>query len=522
MKPLSPATRRHVLKTMAALAPLGAAAPLALELAAVNSAAAQVAPTGYRALVCIFLFGGNDSHNMVLATDGDTWGRYFAARNTGQDPIALMPPGTAPAAVGSVSPVTGRTVSRQTPEFLGGVLPITPLTANPVPAGTNAAARSFAVHPVLAPMFTAAGNPWDAQRLAVLANVGPLIVPTTKAQYNARSVRLPPNLMSHNDQQSIWMASAAEGARRGWGGLMADTMLAQNGSNAVFTAISAAGNAVFLAGDTVVQYQVTTNSTPAVRITSATGTTLNGSSTAAARLRDIIRDGGGNLFTQDHAGVVRRSMDSADALNNAFTGTAVTAIPAAPAFTNPITGNVETNQLAPQLQTVARLIAAAPALGITRQVFFVSLGGWDNHDTQNTVQPNLLAKVAQGMAYFDGLLANIGGQNMRNAVTTFTMSDFSRTFTTNGDGTDHAWGGHHFAMGGAVRGQNMYGQFPTLGVDRTGFTNPDMSGNILIPTMSVYQMGATMGRWFGVSDSQLATIFPNLASFPTSNLGFMA
>lgn len=522
MAEMSPATRRHVLRMMAAMAPLGVAAPLALELATIGAASAQVAPPAYKALVCIFLFGGNDSHNAVLATDADSWGRYFAARNTGNDPIALMPVGTAPAAVGAVSPVNGRTVSRATPEFWGGALPIAPRTSNPVPPGTNATSRTFAVHPMLAPLFTATGNPWAAGRLAVVANVGPLIVPTTKAQYVARSVRLPPSLMSHNDQQSIWMSNAAEGARRGWGGLLADSMLASNGANAVFTGLSVAGNAVFLAGDTAVQYQVTTNAQPALRINSAVGTTLNGSSTAAARLRDIIRDSSAaSLFQQDYATVTRRSMDSADALNAAFGGAAATAIPAPSAYTNPITGAAEANTLATQMQTVARAIAAAPALGLTRQVFFVSLGGFDTHDIQNQTQPNLLAKVAHAMAYLDTVLANIGGQDMRASVTAFTMSDFSRTFTTNGDGTDHAWGGHQFVMGGAVRGGDMYGQYPTLGVDRTGFTNPDMSGNILIPTTSVYQLGATLGRWFGATDAQLATIFPNLANFARRDLGFM-
>jgi uncharacterized protein (DUF1501 family) len=498
------------------------AVPFALQSATVGTAAAQVAQPSYKALVCVFLFGGNDSHNMVLATDADSWSRYFAARNTGNDPIALMPVGTAAAAVGSVSPVNGRTVTRASPEFWGGVLPIAPRTANPVPAGTNTTARTFAVHPMVAPLFTGAGNPWSAGRLAVVANVGPLIVPTTKAQYVARSVRLPPSLMSHNDQQSIWMSNAAEGARRGWGGLLSDLMLASNGSNAVFTGISVAGNAVFLAGDTAVQYQMTTNAQPALRINAAVGTTLNGSSTAAARLRDLIRDAGTtSVFQADYSAVTRRSMDSADALNTAFSSSVVTSVPTPSAFTNPITGAAETNSLANQMQTVARAIAAAPALGITRQVFFVSLGGWDTHDIQNQTQPNLLAKVAHAMAYFDGVLSNIGGQNMRSAVTTFTMTDFSRTFTTNGDGTDHAWGGHQLVMGGAVRGGDMYGQYPTLGVDRAGFANPDMSGNILIPTTSVYQLGATLGRWFGASDSQLATIFPNLANFSRRDLGFM-
>ena len=511
------ASRRHILKVSGALGMLGAAAPLGLQLNTMGSAAAQQA-TDYRALVCIFLFGGNDSHNTLLATDQDSWGRYWAARNTGSDPIALMPPGTAPVAAGQTSSLTGRVSQRTTPEFHGGVLPIVPRTANPIPAGTNAATRTFGLHPVLAPLMPI----WEAGRLAAVANVGPLIVPTTKAQYQARSVRLPSGLMSHNDQQSQWQAGASEGARRGWGGLMADTMLASNGTNSLFSAVSVAGNAVFLAGQNAVQYQMTTNATPAVRITAATGTTLNGSATAAARLRDVIRDGSSpGAFGADYATVTRRSMDFADTLNTAFATGSASNIPAPPAFTNPVTGNVEANTLATQLQAVARGIAANSVLGLRRQVYFVSLGGWDNHDVQNTAQPGLLARVAHAMAYFDATLANIGGQNLRNQVTTFTMSDFSRTFTTNGDGTDHAWGGHYFVMGGAVRGQDIYGQYPTLGVDQGNFRNPDMDRNIVIPTTSVDQVAGTLGSWFGVTDAQLDTIFPNLRNFSRRNLGFM-
>ncbi|WP_397393567.1 DUF1501 domain-containing protein [Phenylobacterium sp.] len=518
----SPATRRHLLKMMAAAAPLGVAAPFALQMATLGSAAAQTVPTSYKALVCIFLFGGNDSHNMVLATDSDSWGRYFAARNTGNDPIALMPPGTAPAAVGSVSPVTARTVTRSTPEFLGGVLPITPRTPNPVPAGTNASSRSFALHPALSPLVQGAASPWSAGRLAILANVGPLIVPTTKAQYSTRSVSLPPNLMSHNDQVSIWQSGAAEGAKRGWGGLMADSMLAQNGSSAVFTAVSANGNAVFLAGNTAVQYQINTSAQPAILPNAASGSTLYGSQTAARTLAESIRDvSGTSLFAQDHAGMTRRAMDSAQALNTAFASGPAASISAPSNYTNPVTGAVEANSLATQLMTVARSVAAATALGVTRQVFFVGLGGFDTHDNQNTTHTNLMGKLAHAMAYFDGVLGNIGGLNMRGSVTTFTMSDFGRTFTSNGDGTDHAWGGHQLIMGGAVRGRDVFGQFPTVGVDRAGFSNPDMSGNILIPTTSVYQVGSTLGKWFGLADAQLLTIFPNLGSFSRRDLGFM-
>jgi uncharacterized protein (DUF1501 family) len=511
------ATRRHLLKMGGALSVFGAAAPFAAQLTTMSSAAAQSAPD-YRALVCLFMFGGNDAHNMLLATDADSWGRYWAARNIGNDPIALMPVGAAPVAAGATSPITGRVSSRSVPEFLGGVLPITPRTPNPVPAGTNAPARTFAINPVMAPLLPL----WQAGRLAAIANVGPLIVPTTKAQYQTRSVRLPANLMSHNDQQSTWMAGATEGARRGWGGLMADTMLSSNGANSIFTGVSVAGNTVFLAGQTAIQYQMTTNAAPAVRINAATGTTLNGSAVAAQRLRDIIRaDASTSLFGQDQAAVVRRSMDVADTLNAAFASAAATAIPAPTQHLNPVTGAMENNALAVQLQSVARSIAANQSLGLRRQVFFVSIGGWDTHDVQNTTHPVLLSRVAHAMAYFDGVLGSIGGLNMRNNVTTFTMSDFSRTFTTNGDGTDHAWGGHQLVMGGAVRGQDIFGQYPTLGVDQGSFRNPDNDRNITIPTTAVDQMAATLGRWFGVSDSQLATIFPNLRNFAAANLGFM-
>ncbi|MFC4443915.1 DUF1501 domain-containing protein [Caulobacter henricii] len=509
--------RRHLLRAGGALSLLGAAAPFALQLAAAGSAAGQSAPD-YKALVCIFLFGGNDAHNMVLATDTDSWGRYFATRNTGVDPIALMPVGTARTAVGAVSPVTGRTASLGTPEAWGGVLPITPTAPNPVPAGTNATSRTFALHPFMAPTQTL----FNSGRLAIVANVGTLVRPITKAQYLAKSVAYPANLFSHNDQQSTWQAGAAEGVRVGWGGQFGDMLSSMNGSNTLFTAISTAGNAVFLSGRNIIQYQMTTAAQPAVVVTGTTANSLFGSTVGPARLREIIQDTtSASLYAADYSTVVNRSMTAASTLNTAFTQTNVTAIPAPPAYTNAITGAVEANTLATQLQTVAKMIAANGTLGLKRQVFFVSLGGWDTHDKQNTTQPNLLAKVAQAMSYFDGVLGNIGGQDMRANVTTFTASDFSRTFTTNGDGTDHAWGGHHLVMGGAVKGKNIYGQYPTLGVDLGTFNNPDMARTALVPTTSVDQYGATMGKWMGVSDTDLDTIFPNLRYFTPRYLNFL-
>ena len=303
----SAADRRHFLRLSAAVGGLGLAGPFALQLAALGSAASQTLPD-YKALVCIFLFGGNDAHNMVLATDTDTWGRYFAARNTGSDPIALMPVGTPAVAVGQTSSVTGRVAKLATPEAWGGVLPITPNTANPVPSGTKATTRTFALHPFLSPVQTL----FNSGRLAILANVGTLIQPTTKAQYVAKSVQLPINLMSHNDQQSEWQAGASEGARLGWGGRLADMVGGSNGSNTLFTAISTAGNAVFLSGQSVVQYQLTTASQPALVMSSVNSSSLFGSTTAPASIKAMLQDTTTptNLMAADYATVDGRSISA--------------------------------------------------------------------------------------------------------------------------------------------------------------------------------------------------------------------
>lgn len=509
--------RRYLLRMGGALSLLGTAAPFALQMAAAGSAAGQQAQD-YKALVCIFLVGGNDANNAVLATDTDTWTRYFTARNAGADPIALMPVGTAPTPVGQVSSVTGRVATARTPEAWGGVLPIVPATAQAIPAGTNASSRTFALHPFMGSMKTL----FDQKRLAVVANVGPLIQPITKQQYKAKALPIPANLFSHNDQQSTWQANATEGAKDGWGGRMADMLASMNGSNTVFTAISVAGNAVFLSGQSVVQYQLSTSASPAVVITGAQGSSLFGSNIAPARIKELITDTTpASNFQADYAGVVNRSINAAGVVNSAFASSIATGISAIPTFTNPITGLVETNSLALQLQTVARMVASAGTLGVKRQVFFVTLGGWDTHDFQNTTQPNLLAKVAHALTYFDTALSSVGGIDMRSSVTAFTASDFSRSFTTNGDGTDHAWGGHHFVLGGAVHGGDMYGQYPTWGVDLGSFSNPDATGTALIPTTSVDQYAATLGAWFGVSPTALSVIFPNLRNFTKQNLGFV-
>jgi len=508
--------RRHFLRLTAGMAGLSTATAFGLQMAAVGSAAGQGA-TDYKALVCIFLYGGNDSNNMVLATDSDTWSRYWTARNQGADPIALMPPGTPALAVGATSSVTGRVSALAKPENWGGVLPIVPRTNQAVPAGTNAATRTFALHPLMQP----AKDLFDAGRLAVMANVGTLVQPVTKAQIKAGSAVLPPSLFSHNDQQSLWQAGATEGARTGWGGEMGDLLASMNGQNTIFTAITTAGSAVFLSGNSVVQYPLSTNDAPAVKVAGVTGSSLFGSKTAPAALQALLTDTSlASDLGNDYATVTARSIAAASVVNSAFAQSVVTAVPSPPAYVNP-KGVTESNSIALQLRTVARMIAAGPTFGLKRQVFLVNGGGWDSHDTQNADQSNNLSKLAHALSYFDATLANIGGLDYRDSVTTFTASDFNRTINTNGDGTDHAWGGHHLVMGGAVKGGDIYGQFPTIGQDLGSFVNPDGNGAALIPTTSVDQYAATMGAWFGVPASNLAAIFPNLGNFSRSNLGFV-
>ncbi|MBW8880750.1 MAG: DUF1501 domain-containing protein [Asticcacaulis sp.] len=508
--------RRQFLRQCAALGGMGAVAPFALQLAAAGSLAAASAPD-YKALVCIFMFGGNDANNMVMPTDQDSYNRYWAARIQGLDPIALMPVGTAPVGLGQVSPITHRTVtSRAQPEFWGGMLPIVPKTPNPVPVGTNASERTFALHPSM----RSAQTLFNAGRLAVLANVGTLLQPTRRVDYE-NNRNLPANLFSHNDQQTMWQAGATEGANIGWGGRLADMIVSNNGANALFTAPSTSGNTVFLSGQSTIQYPLNVYGNPAQRIDGTTGW-LYGGSGPSKELRLVIRDGAsGDYFHNDHAAIVARSMSAADIINGAYQKPAAAGILPPPDFINPFTGDGEGSYLFAQLHTVARMVAAGPALGLKRQVFFVSMGGFDTHDGQNDAQPQLMAELAQGLLYFDNALKNVGGIDMRKAVTAFTASDFSRTYQSNGDGSDHAWSGHHFIYGGAVKGGDMYGQFPTVGIDAPGFRNPDIVDNAMIPTTSVEQYGATLGRWFGVSDSDLNEIFPHLGNFSTPYLGFI-
>jgi uncharacterized protein (DUF1501 family) len=511
------ASRRLFLRHATAMSSLlgASAAPLALNLAAAGSAAAQSA-ADYKALVCVFLYGGNDALNMVLPTDTASWSAYSAVRNQAPDSIALLAAGTLPnagAAAGS-------------PARLGGVLPLTP---------QNAQGRSFALHPLMGGLQTLFNTD---RRLAILPGIGPLLMPTDKAQYRLRTHPKPASLFSHNDQQNTWQAMVPEGATRGWGGRMGDMLASMNGVP-VFTSVSAAGNAVWLAGESVQQYQVGNNG--AIRMGTDSNGRIFGSADVGLAMQRIVSGARGtHVFERDMAAVSRRSIDAEVALRSALKPASDSLFGTAPAtgsynpnndpklkFDNPLAGGTSFNALAQQLQVVARLIDASGNAGVQarRQVFFVSMGGFDTHDTQNRNHAELMAKLSHALSYFD---TTLGAMGARQKVTTFTASDFGRSFTSNGDGTDHGWGAHHFVMGGAVRGGDLYGNFPILGMknaNNNGFdSSPSQLDNgALLPETSVDQLAATLGRWFGLSDGQLAELLPNLANFDVSkrDLGFM-
>jgi uncharacterized protein (DUF1501 family) len=450
--------RRAFLQRAGSLGVAGVAAPWALNLAALSEAAAQTA-TDYKALVCVFLYGANDYGNTVVPYDATSHAAYSTIRG------AIATPRAALAATA-----------------------LTPSVALPN-------ARQMALAPELAPLKAV----FDTGRLAVLLNVGTLIQPTTLAQYTAKSVPLPPKLFSHNDQQSVWQSSLPEGATSGWGGRIGDLFMAGN-SKATFTCVNVSGNAVFMSGQSAVQYQVSSSGSVALRGISAP---LFGSQACSDALRALTTAPRSHLMQAEHTRVMARAIDANVSLSAALA-------------TTPALGTVfpADNPLATQLQLVARTIAARSGLGAKRQVFFVSIGGFDLHDFLPTQHPGLLAQVAAAMKSFYDATVELG---VANQVTAFTASDFGRTLSSNGDGSDHGWGSHHFVQGGAVQGGRFWGDLPAVSV-----TTPDQVGQgRLLPTTSVDQMAATLASWMGVSDTNLALVAPNIGNYSVKKLGWL-
>ena len=461
------ASRRAFLQRASVLSAAGVATPFALNLAAMAQASAAdlSGSDDYKAIVCVFLYGGNDYANTLVPYDVANYNAYQQLRPS----LAYQR------------------------ESLNSTI-LTPLAT---PLDRNGVAHQYALAPELAPLLPI----FNAGKMGVLLNVGTLIQPTSKLQYQNKSLALPPKLFSHNDQQSVWQSSSPEGASSGWGGRMGDLFVSGN-SNATFTCVNVSGNAVYLAGKQAVQYQVTPNgSVPFSGLKSP----LYGSSACSDALRNLVTQPRVHLFENEYNRVTARSIDA--------DGTLTAALAGGPVINTVFPSN---NSLGDQLKMVARMISTAKSLGEKRQVFFVSLGGFDNHDGLVTDHPVLMKTVADALAAFYNATIELG---VSKQVTSFTASDFGRTLSGNNDGSDHGWGSMHFMLGGAVNGQRYYGTAPLVASNG----DDDVGQGRLLPTTSVDQYAATLGKWLGISDSNLLELLPNLKNFNASSryLGFV-
>jgi uncharacterized protein (DUF1501 family) len=410
----------------------------------------------YKALVCIFLFGGNDANNMIVPL-GSGYANYQTIRAN---------------------------------------LAISQASLLPLQTGGQA---NFGFHPNLPELQNLFNN---AKSLAMLANVGTLVQPTTRQQYQTYK-NLPQNLYSHSDQQDQWQTSQLKGMpNAGWAGRMADRIQGTFNGSALFPPVlSVAGNPIFCTGDTSRPFTMSPGSTPG----------LSGfDSSAAAQARFLAEQ---QLLTLDTGMSLVQATSAVTAQASAQGVLLANALKSIPALQTVFPSN---NGLASQLKQVAQVIATRSALSINRQIFFCSLGGFDTHSDQVATQLRLFTQLSQAMAAFYQATQELG---VASNVTTFTLSEFSRTLQPGSNGgTDHAWGGHQLMLGGAVKGNTIYGTMPTLalgGPDDTG------SNGRWIPTTSVDQYAATLATWFGVSSADLPGIFPNLINFQTQNLGFL-
>jgi uncharacterized protein (DUF1501 family) len=431
----------------------------------VESASAAVG-SGYRAIVCVMLFGGNDSNNMIIPyTD---YGAYSAVRTTAS-------------AVG---------ISQaQLVQFA-------------------AQGKTFGFHPSMAsiaPVYTAG-------KMAVLANAGTLVAPIpNRAAYQSTPSLRPPNLFSHADQQDQWSGLIPNApTRTGWGGRMSDRLVTVNAGGVIPAAVSVSGSQVFTNGVTTAPLVIPQNG----------GVTVSGQAADAvstARYNALVsllnNATPGNQVVQGAAGVMNKALTANNTANPILTATLPSIIQTA--FT--VNGTLLNTGIAQQLRQVARLIDRSAETGVKRQFFFVSMGGYDTHVNTVTNQTTLFNQLFPAMkAFYDYTVA----AGISNDVVQLTMSDFNRTFIGNAAaGVDHAWGGHQIVVGGSVKGGAMYGTFPDL---IKGGTMDSGNNGAWIPGIGVDQVGGTLGKWFGMPGSDISQVFPNLGNFATPDLGFMA
>ncbi|HEX4481618.1 MAG TPA: DUF1501 domain-containing protein [Rudaea sp.] len=462
--------RREFLRKSICAALGGASLYSALgNLRLVQAATNQTLFSDYKALVCIFLYGGNDSLNTLVPTSGIPLTNYKSLR--------------------------------------GGLAQTTGLHAlTPLAGGGASDSANYALHPGMPELATL----FNSGKAAVVANVGTLLYPTSQLQFQNGSIAVPPQLLSHNDQQSQWQTSRPDDASaNGWGGRVADLLHSGN-SGQIPMSVSVSGTNLFQRGSIVNQYGVDPSGVTAMNYLG------DGSETwiiGDGPIDDDVTAYNALIASGTQSNVLERAF--ADVNSRAITNyqLVTAALQSAPTLTTQFPNTDLGNQLA----MVAKLISVRSALGMSRQVFFVSTGNYDTHSDQIENQQDNLSELSQAVSAFYNATTE-PALNVANNVTTFTASDFGRSLQANSSGTDHGWGGHHFVVGGAVRGQRFYGTMPSLASNK----NPDDTGyGQIIPTLAVDQYAATLATWFGVASGDLATVFPNLGRFSSANLGFV-
>lgn len=456
--------RREFLRRCAGLALGGAGFATFGQLDLLAAAAAATGPahltSDYKALVCVFLFGGNDAFNTIVPTSAAEYQTYSESRTFLAVPQASL-------------------------------LPLN--SAAPVPGG-----GTYGLHPSCPEL----ANLFNTGRLAVVGNAGSLLFPTTKAQYTARSVPLPPQLFSHSDQALQWQTSRGDvrGNATGWCGRISDLFAANGFAQDIGVNVSLSGTNTQQTGVNTLAYNVSPNGVVRLR-----GYNTNGAANTRHKnaMDALLNQNQESPLAREYSRIQRRAIANAATITDALDNLAP--------FTTTFPMN---SSVANQLRMVARMIAIHSTLGLTRQIFFVGMGGFDTHGEQATKHPQLLTQLSQALNAFNDAVNEIGeGPN----VVTFTASDFGRTLTSNGDGSDHGWGGHYMVMGGPVIGQRFYGTMPSLEIDGPD----DTRGGRPIPTTPVDTYGASLARWFGVQPGEMATVFPNLSRFPVADLGFL-
>lgn len=474
--------RRNFLRQLSCALCAGGASTLLPQMNLISSALAQTTVPGYKALVCVYLAGGNDAWNFLMPYDQARHDVYAASRS-GVYNASSNPGGLAIAR----SALAGTQISD--------------------------ASGSYALHPGTidrtGPNQSGLRSLYNQGKLALISNIGTLIQPITKTDYNANPALRPPQLYSHSNQENLWHIARTTASARGWGGLIADRVRQDNLNQLLSPCISVGGGNRFEVGANTFPYQMSSSG-----VTNVSGTGTSGASyQRAVALTQMLDASYPSPYQNEYGNILGRSRDLYGLLNSGLASGGI--------------GNVSTDfpneSLANQLKMVARMIKLSRDTSFnvqhSRQIYYVRLGGFDMHDnlmsTGTNGHANLLSRVSQALGAFWAALGEIGA---RDQVTTFTMSEFARTLSTNGNGSDHAWGSVNMIMGGDVQGGRIYGGFPDQALNGP----VSLSRGQFIPSTSVDQMAATLARWMGVtSNGDLNTIFPNVANFSTNNLGFM-